>query len=126
MSMLRQAAKDRSPRRLYLAYSNRRPEDAAFLDELQTLERQNRHFHLMATMTGIGKSARPWNGPTGMVDAGMLERFVGDLAGPTYYIVGSPAMVEAMQWALADAGVAADKIRSEGFYGYQSPLAPRA
>jgi len=27
-------------------------------------------------------------------------------------------MVEAMQWTLADAGVAADKVRTEAFYGY--------
>ncbi len=118
MSVLRQAAEDRSPQPLYLAYSNRRPEDAAFLDELQGLERQNRQFHLMATMTDMRKSARDWGGETGYVDADMLKRLVGDLAGSVFYVVGPPAMVEAMQWTLADAGVAADKVRTEAFYGY--------
>ncbi|MGP1679026.1 MAG: hypothetical protein ACTS6J_17945 [Burkholderiales bacterium] len=117
MSMLRQAAEDRSPQPLYLAYSNRRPEDAAFLDELQELERRNRYFRLMATMTAMSKSAHEWSGETGVVDAVMLKRLAGDLAGPTYYIVGPPAMVEAMQRTLADAGVAADKVRTEEFYG---------
>jgi ferredoxin-NADP reductase len=118
MSMLRQAAEDRSPQRLFLAYSNRRPEDSAFLDELQGLERQNKRFHLMATMTDMSKSAREWSGETSFVDADMLRRFVGDLAAPIFYIVGPPAMVEAMQRTLVAAGIAEDKIRTEEFYGY--------
>ena len=118
MSMLRQAAEDRSPRRLFLAYSNRRPEDAAFLDELQELERQNKHFRLMATMTDMSKSARKWSGATGYVDTDKLQRLVGDLAVPIYYVVGPPAMVEAMQGTLAAAGIVEDQIRTEEFYGY--------
>lgn len=118
MSMLRQAAQERSPQRLFLAYSNRRPEDAAFLDELQVLERQNRNFRLLATMTDMGKSARAWSGETGHVDADRLKRLVGDLAAPIFYVVGPPAMVEAMQRTLADAGIAGDRIRTEEFFGY--------
>lgn len=118
MSMLRQAAEEQSAQTLFLAYSNRRPEDSAFLDELQKLERQNKHFHLAATMTDMSKSARDWSGETGFVDADMLRRLVGDLAAPIYYVVGPPAMVEAMQRTLGGAGIAADRIRTEEFYGY--------
>jgi ferredoxin-NADP reductase len=82
MSMLRQAGQDRSPHRLFLVYSNRRPEDSAFLAELQGLERQNNNFRLLATMTDMNKSARKWDGETGLVDAHLLQRFVGDLAAP--------------------------------------------
>jgi len=42
MSILRQAAKDQLHQRLLLLYSNRRPEDAAFLAELQRLEPLNK------------------------------------------------------------------------------------
>ncbi|MGH8732958.1 MAG: ferredoxin--NADP reductase, partial [Burkholderiales bacterium] len=38
LSMARHAAKNRLPHRIFLFYSNRRPEDAAFLDELRGLE----------------------------------------------------------------------------------------
>jgi NAD(P)H-flavin reductase len=72
----------------------------------------------MATMTDMSKSAGEWRGETGFVDAEMLKRFVGDLARAIYYVVGPPAMVEAMQGTLAGAGIAADKIRTEEFYGY--------
>lgn len=118
ISMLRQAAHERSPQQLYLAYSNRRPEDAAFLEELQQLARQNPRFRLLATMTDMSKSAREWNGATGHIDADKLQCLVGDLSAPIFYIVGPPAMVEAMQAMLSEAGVAEDAIRSEEFYGY--------
>jgi ferredoxin-NADP reductase len=118
MSILRQAAHDRSAHRLFLVYSNRRPEDSAFLAELQGLERQNNNFRLLATMTDISKSTRKWDGETGLVDADLVQRFVGDLAAPIYYIVGPPAMVGAMQETLRRAGIAEANIRSEEFYGY--------
>src|SRR5579864_1571329 len=47
LSIQRQAHHDRLPHHLYLFYSNRRPEDAPFLDTLQNLEKTNPHFHLM-------------------------------------------------------------------------------
>lgn len=118
MSMLRQAAKDRSPHRLFLVYSNRRPEDSAFLAELQGLERQNKNLRLLATMTDMSKSACKWEGETSFVNADLVKRFVGDLAAPLFYVVGPPAMVEAMQETLTRAGVVEDNIRTEEFYGY--------
>ncbi|MGH8248441.1 MAG: ferredoxin--NADP reductase [Gammaproteobacteria bacterium] len=118
MSMLRQAAKDRSPQPLYLVYSNRRPEDAAFLAELQGLERDNRNFRMLATMTDMSRSERKWEGATGLVSSDLLKRFVGGLVSPVYYVVGPPAMVKAMQETLSEAGVVDDDIRSEEFYGY--------
>lgn len=118
MSMLRQAARDRSPQRLLLLYSNRRPEDAAFLDELQELERRNGNFRLFATMTDMGRSTRKWGGETGLIDADMIRRCAGGLRAPVYYVVGPPAMVVAMQETLRAMGVADDDIRSEEFYGY--------
>jgi len=39
LSIVRQAAKDKLPHRLHLFYSNRRPEDAPFLDTLTELQR---------------------------------------------------------------------------------------
>ncbi|HKA46115.1 MAG TPA: FAD-dependent oxidoreductase [Burkholderiales bacterium] len=118
MSILRQAAQDRLPHRLLLLYSNRRPEDAAFLSELQQLEQQNSNFRLVATMTEMSKSARKWEGETSFVNADLVKRHVADLAAPIYYVVGPPAMVEAVTEMLRGAGVAEDLIRSEEFYGY--------
>jgi ferredoxin-NADP reductase len=118
MSMLRQAARERSPQPLLLLYSNRRPEDAAFLGELQGIERQNSNFRLFATMTDMSKSSRQWDGETGFVDANLIKRCAGGLVAPVYYVVGPPAMVVAMQETLRRAGVAQNDIHSEEFYGY--------
>ncbi|MGB5080338.1 MAG: FAD-dependent oxidoreductase [Burkholderiales bacterium] len=118
VSMLRQAAKDRLARRLTLFYSNRRPEDAAFLDELSGLQRQNANYEFVGTMTEMQKSVRTWKGETGFIDRAMLERHLGDAPGAIYYMAGPPAMVEAVQKMLAGAGVKDEAIRSDEFYGY--------
>jgi ferredoxin-NADP reductase len=107
-SMLLQAEHDRLGHRLLLAYSNRRREHAAFLEELQALERRNERFRLLAAMTDTD----------GMLNEEKLKRFAGEAASPVYYLAGPPAMVEAMKAILAQNGVHADDVRSEEFYGY--------
>ena len=118
MSMLRTAAEKQSTQPLALLYSNRRPEDTAFLDELQQLARKNPHFRLVATMTDMGKSSRPWSGETGMIDAAFIQRAVKDLPSPVFYVSGPPGLVEAMRGTLVEAGIDEDDVRSEEFYGY--------
>ena len=117
-SMLVRAARERLPHRLFLVYSNRRPEDAAFLGELQALEREYPNYTLVGTMTGMDRSALPWAGETGKITKEMLTRHIGQLTGPIYYLAGPPAMVAAMHQVLNSAGVDDDDIRSEEFSGY--------
>jgi len=103
---------------LYLFYSNRRPEDAAFLDTLQTLETTNPNFRLICTMTEMSKSNKEWKGETVLIDKEMLSRHLAVLQGPIYYIAGPPTMVAAMRQTLVGAGVEEDDIRAEEFAGY--------
>ena len=118
ISMIRQATHDQLAQRLLLIYSNRRPEDAAFLAELQGLERLNPNFRLATTMTAMEMSARDWNGNRGMLDAEAMRRFVGGATAPIHYVAGPPAMVQAITGVLARAGVKDEDIRSEEFSGY--------
>jgi ferredoxin-NADP reductase len=118
MSLLRQAAHDGMPQRRVLLYSNRRPEDAAFLAELTTLAQQCGNFRLLATMTAMSQSSLAWDGSTGPIDEALLARAAEGLAQPVYVIAGPPAMAEAMHLTLAEAGVSDPDIRSESFYGY--------
>ena len=118
ISMLRQAANDQRQQRLVLLYSNRRPEDAAFLSELQQLEGQNPNFRLVVTMTQMQASHLPWAGQKGLVTAELAGSVVGDLSAPIFYIAGPPGMVQAMRQALNLAKIDDDDIRSEEFYGY--------
>ena len=118
VSMLRQATKDQLPQRLVLLYSNRRPEDAAFLAELQQIEQHNRNFRLVATMTQMSQAAQPWSGRTGLIDEALVKRVGSELSAPIYYLAGPPGMVQAMRQTLEGAGVDGDDVRSEEFYGY--------
>lgn len=118
MSMLRHAAKQETPQDLLLLYSNRRPEEAPFLTELQQLEQQNPRFRLMATMTDMANSSHAWSGETRLIDSDWIKHAIGELNHPMFYLSGPPAMVEAMQQALTAAGVEEDDVRSEMFYGY--------
>ena len=118
LSILSQAARDRLPHKLYLFYSNRRPEDAAFLDTLQGLQQANPNFRLIATMTELSRSQKQWQGVTGFINREMVSRYLNNLQGPIYYIAGPPAMVAAMREMLVEATVDEDDIRTEEFAGY--------
>ena len=118
VSIVRQADHDRLPHKLYLFYSNRRPEDAPFLETLQALKKSNPNFRLICTMTAMPQSQKRWNGETGLIDKEMLSRHLTDLQGPIYYVAGPPAMVAGIRKMLAGAGVDEDDIRTEDFAGY--------
>jgi len=118
LSIARRAAKVRLPHRIHLFYSNRRPEDAPFLDELRDLQRANANFRLVATMTQMHNSRLPWDGETGPVREELLARHLPDLKSPVYYLAGSPGMAMGMQVLLDRLGVAEKDVRGEEFYGY--------
>ena len=117
-SILLSAAKEKRPLRIFHFYANRRPEDAAFLDELQDLEKQNPNYRLIACMSRMEHSQRSWMGETGEINAQMLAKYLGGVVSPIYYITGPPAMVKAMHAMLKDTGVDEDNIRIEEFAGY--------
>lgn len=117
-SIVLDAAKNKSPHKLWLFYSNHGPEDAPFLEELERAEKENPNFKMVATMTDMKKSSRPWRGKTGFVDKKMLTEAIGDLNAPIYYIAGPGAMLNAMKKMLLEAGVNEDDIRAEEFAGY--------
>jgi ferredoxin-NADP reductase len=118
LSIVRQADHDRLPHKISLFYSNRRPEDAAFLDTLRALETTNPNFSLICTMTEMSKSKKEWNSERDLIDKEMLLRHLDALQGPIYYIAGPPAMVAAMRQTLISAGVEEDDLRAEEFSGY--------
>ncbi len=117
-SMVWRACHDKLPHRIVLFYSNRRPEDAAFLEELQNLERENHNYKLVATMTQMWKSRASWRGETGIINREMLSRFLTGLRSPIYYLAGPSPMVSALRTELIRAGIDEDDIRMEEFTGY--------
>lgn len=117
-SIVLQATRDKLPHNILLFYSNRRPEDSAFLGELTNAQPQNPNYTLVATMTDMEKSDQKWSGETGYITKNMLAKHIGDFTLPIYYIAGPAAMVAAMRKTLNEAGVDDDNIRTEEFSGY--------
>jgi ferredoxin-NADP reductase len=117
-SILFRAVKEKLPHRIFLFYSNRRPEDAPFLAELQALQKENSNYKLVATMNEMDKSHLPWHGETGLIDKEMLSRYLKDAVSPIYYIAGPPGMVKGLHTMINGTGVDDDDIRTEEFDGY--------
>lgn len=118
MSMLRQAVQDDQSRELILLYSNRRPEDAAFLNELQEIAKRNKKIRVIATMTDMARSNRPWEGRVGAINDALIASVGNSDTTPVYYVVGPPGLVETLRDMLNRMGIGDNDIRSEEFYGY--------
>jgi ferredoxin-NADP reductase len=118
-SLVRSETELLSARKIFLFYSVRVPEEAAFLEELQVMEQYNRRYKFICAVTQPKKSRMAWRGETGGISIQMLSKWFPDLSIPIYYIVGPPAMVTGVRGTLTGAGVAEGDIRAAQFYGYE-------
>jgi ferredoxin-NADP reductase len=112
MSVLRTAAEQGDRRRLLLVYLTRAVEDAAFAEELVELARR-------PEVEVVHVPSRPpvgWSGPSGRVDARLLDSLLPpDRQRRSYFVCGPPAMTDAVLAALARLGVTRGSIRAERF-----------
>ena len=114
-TMLLYIREEELPYRVTLIYSNRDTESTAFLDELQELEGELPNFRLILTMTEDPE----WGGETRRIDATFCKEYVeGDLNDYTFLVAGPPAMAEAVQAELAEAGVDEANVTADRFSGY--------
>jgi ferredoxin-NADP reductase len=118
LSILSYAAQEKLSHPLFLFYANRQLKDAAFINDLWQLERENRRFRFVPTLTRPTNPGLSWKGRTGHFSSEMLLAQVGQVRGPIYYIAGPPGMVAATIQTLSNAGVNEDDIRTEEFAGY--------
>jgi ferredoxin-NADP reductase len=72
----------------------RSPDDAAFMEELESLGARNHNFALVPTVTGHRTMTWPYE--KGHINYEMLKRYLLELKGPVYYIAGPSGMVTAM------------------------------
>jgi len=114
-SMITQATQEGRQQPMTFIYSNHRPEEAAFLDELTKLAEQNSHFTFVPTMTDAGSD---WRGERGQITLDMVQKYVPDLNAPVYYLSGPGEMLGAMRTMLIHAGVNKFNLRADQFVGY--------
>jgi ferredoxin-NADP reductase len=117
-SIVLQSVHDDTGHQITVFDSNKRPEDAAFLDEFTQVSTDNGRIRFVPTMSRMDGSEPEWSGETGHVDAAMLSRHLDDLLAPIYYLCGPGAMVKSMRTVLEGVSVDSDDIRTEEFTGY--------
>jgi ferredoxin-NADP reductase len=105
------------PYPVVVLYANRRPQDAAFLDELRALAEQDANLRFVPTMSGL-EASDAWDGERGRIDGAMLRRHLDGLTNAIYYLTGPPGMVSGLRATLIDEGIDEDDIRTEEFTGY--------
>lgn len=118
LSMVSSAGRKKLARGSYLFYSNPFPEEAAFLDTLQGMEKDGLNFRFVPTMTAMGESYESWSGETGSIGPEMLSKHLHSLQVPIYYLAGAPRFVADMLRMLKVAGVDERDVRCEEFVGY--------
>jgi len=118
MSIIKDATERNLPHQLFLFYSNRQIEDAAFFEELKKLAEKNSQFTFIPTMTKPEMSSQSWSGETGYIDRSMIEKYVPNFLNAIYYISGPVAMAATMRKLLNEVGVNEDNIKTEEFTGY--------
>lgn len=114
-SMLRYIEDEHLPHHVTLIYSSRDRESAAFLDELEEIERTNPNVRLIVTVTDDAD----WPGERRRIDAAFLRDHLGDdLNEASYLVAGPPGMAKAVTAELEGAGVDPDRIATDSFSGY--------
>lgn len=117
-SILLDAAYRKLPHRVFLFYCNRRPEDAPFLSEMESLKEANANYRFIGTMTQMQHSNSVWQGERGFIDEKMLQKYLKNERSPVYYIAGPPTMANALHDMLHNSGIDDEDIRLEQFPGY--------
>jgi ferredoxin-NADP reductase len=116
-SIIQHAVQERLEHKMYLFYSNRHAEDAAFMEEMESVGAQKHNFFFIPTVTG--HTSLGWRYEKGHIDREMLTRYLAGLKGQVYYVAGPSGMVTAMTSLLNSAGASEDDMKTEEFGDYK-------
>ena len=117
-SMIRYASGAGTGHTITLFYSNRTPDEAVFLGELEGIAEVYGNLRVLPTMTRIQESAVRWPGLTGRIDASMIEEHCRDWRDSVFYLAGPPAMVDSMKEILKEMHISNERMHIEKFSGY--------
>lgn len=117
-SLLRYAADAETGHRITLFYSNRRPEETLFLDDLLRVGELHANLRIVPTMTRMAESPAPWSGLTGRLSAAMIQEHCPEWQSADYFLAGPPSMVETLEATLRELGIEPSRVRAERFAGY--------
>ncbi len=118
MSMAKQAAHENYPQKVYLFYSNKTREEAAFLDELSALAEQNSNFTFIPTMTQEDVQSG-WEGEQGHFTEDLIRKYISDVNNTIFYMAGPAGLVKGVTQVLTALGVESLFVKSEDFGEYK-------
>jgi ferredoxin-NADP reductase len=116
-SIITQSTHDKLNQKIYLFYSNKMLQSAAFIDELYKFAEINKNFIFIPTITA--NVDKGFKGETGHINGDMLRKYIPDLSKANYYITGPPSMVKSLRLMLIDNNVKKQTIFTEDFDGYK-------
>lgn len=104
------------PITLFVSFSL--PEEKVFYNELKSISQKNNNIRTIYTITYPENSQEEWAGETGRISEEMIKKYISDITKPTFYVVGSSAMVINTEELLENMGIIPEKIKVEQFTGY--------
>ena len=114
MSMLRHMRDTGSTAPVALLYANKDEEHIAFREELSEMQSAGRPP--LQVIHVLSRPDKDWQGETGHIDAGMIERFRGDEPVATgFYVCGPKGLQTIALKTLKDLGVPESRIHTEVF-----------
>ncbi len=113
-SILRQAFAEKRNNPFVLFYSNRRPGDASFCQEMQNFSGLN--YRCIDTLTQ-NEGVCDWQEESGYICAAMLKKYLKEIPHALYYIVGATGFIQAMGKILEELGVPDTNIKKDPFTG---------
>jgi ferredoxin-NADP reductase len=119
-SILKQAEYEKSNRDFTLLYSNRFTKDAAFDEEVRKLVLP--HFRYVTILSQSEEPCLGANEERGYICDITLRKYITDISGTLYYIVGSPQFSEAMEKMLIDLGVPKENRHMDPFTGLRAKI----
>lgn len=104
ISMIRFANENKLQNIITLLYANNNQENAAYFNELNAIAKENNNFKVINKF--------------GKIDADFITGNIKNLTDCLWYIVGPPAMVEAVKNIVSNLGIKNENIIIEDFIGY--------
>ena len=104
------------PLTLFVSFST--PEEMVYFEELKQIGETHSNIKIVYTITKPEESQTPWEGEKRRISEELIKKYVPDIAGALFYVVGPPPMEEATTKMLNDMGFMEENILTEAFTGY--------
>ena len=120
-SMIQYLVENKEKRSITLFYSNRRPEDIAYFNFFNEIERDFKeeiNLKMVYALTDSESAPENWTGYKGRLDAEAILKNVPDYKDCVYYLSGPTAVVSSFKKLILDLGVKRGNIKTDYFPGF--------